>query len=96
MTVATYVDLHLPVETVVEQQVVSHPHSLRLHRMSLPIVVVAYVTWQHKHCDKLEQQVVGHSHPLRLHRVALAIVIVAYVTWQQTHKHRYFAYGATN
>ena len=41
----SHVDLHLPVEPVVEQQVVGHSHPLWLHRMSLPIVVVAYVTY---------------------------------------------------
>ena len=35
---------HLPVETIVEQQVVGHPDSLGLHRVSLSIVVVPYVT----------------------------------------------------
>ena len=39
------VDLHLPVETIVEQQVVGHPYPVGLHRVALTIVVVADVTW---------------------------------------------------
>ena len=38
------VDLHLPVESVVEEEVVGHPHPMRLHGMSLAIIVVANVT----------------------------------------------------
>ena len=38
------VHLHLPVEAIVEEEVVGHPHPVRLHGMSLAIVVVANVT----------------------------------------------------
>ena len=38
------VDLHFSVEAIVEKEVVGHPHSVRLHGMSLAIVVVANVT----------------------------------------------------
>ena len=38
------VDLHLPVETIVEEEVVGHPHPVRLHGVTLAIVVVANVT----------------------------------------------------
>ena len=38
------VDLHLPVEAVVEEQVMGHPHPVRLHGMALAIIVVANVT----------------------------------------------------
>ena len=38
------VDLHLPVETIVEEEVVGHPHPVRLHGVTLSIVVVANVT----------------------------------------------------
>ena len=38
------VNLHLPVETVVEEEVVGHPHPMRLHGMTLAIVVVPNVT----------------------------------------------------
>ena len=41
--VYTHIDLHLPVETIVEQKVVGHPHSLGLHRVALAVVVVANV-----------------------------------------------------
>ena len=34
------VDLHLPVETVVEEEVVGHPHPMRLHGMALSVVVI--------------------------------------------------------
>ena len=41
------VDLHLPVESIVEQKVVGHPYPMGLHGMSLPIVVVANVAcWE--------------------------------------------------
>ena len=38
------VNLHFTVETVVEQEVVGHPHPVRLHGVTLAIVVVSYVT----------------------------------------------------
>merc|ERR1711971_45429 len=38
------VDLHLPVEPIVEQKVVGHPYPMGLHGVTLPIVVVANVT----------------------------------------------------
>ena len=37
------VHLHLPVEPIVEQEVVGHPHPVGLHGMALPIVVVPNV-----------------------------------------------------
>ena len=40
---STHVDLHLLVEAIVEQQVVSHANTMRLHGMALAIVVVANV-----------------------------------------------------
>ena len=42
------VDLHLAVEAVVEQEVVRHAYAVRLHRVTLAIVVVPDVT-----CDEL-------------------------------------------
>ena len=38
------VDLHLPVEAVVEEEVVGHPHPVGLHGVALAIVVVPYIT----------------------------------------------------
>ena len=38
------VDLHLPVEAVVEEKVVRHPHPVGLHGVALPIVVVPDIT----------------------------------------------------
>ena len=38
------VNLHLAIEAVVEEEVVGHPHPVRLHRVSLSIVVISYVT----------------------------------------------------
>ena len=37
------VDLHLPVEAIVQEQVVGHPHAVRLHGVALAIVVVTDV-----------------------------------------------------
>lgn len=37
----TYVDLHLPVQSIVQQEVVGHAYAMRLHGVALPIVVVA-------------------------------------------------------
>uniref|UniRef100_A0A8B9E9A2 Uncharacterized protein n=1 Tax=Anser cygnoides TaxID=8845 RepID=A0A8B9E9A2_ANSCY len=36
----TYIDLHLPVETIVQQQVVGHPDPVGLHRMPLAIIIM--------------------------------------------------------
>ena len=38
------VNLHLAIEAVVEEEVVGHPHPMRLHGMALAIVVVPNVT----------------------------------------------------
>ena len=40
----THVDFHLSVEAVVEEEVVSHANSVRLHWVTLSIVVVTYVS----------------------------------------------------
>ena len=44
-TLCTYIDLHFPVQTIVQKQVMGHSDSMRLHRMALAIVVVSYVTF---------------------------------------------------
>jgi hypothetical protein len=36
-------DFHLPVKSVVQQEVVGHAYAVRLHRVTLPVVVVADV-----------------------------------------------------
>jgi hypothetical protein len=38
------VDLHFAVESVVQEKVVSHAHTMRLHWVTLAIVVIADVT----------------------------------------------------
>uniref|UniRef100_A0A3Q3F365 Uncharacterized protein n=1 Tax=Labrus bergylta TaxID=56723 RepID=A0A3Q3F365_9LABR len=45
----TYIDLHFPVESIVQQQVVSHPDTMWFHGMSLSIVVISDVTCKEKH-----------------------------------------------
>lgn len=44
----THIDLHLPVEAVVQQQVVGHPDPVGLHRMPLAIIIVSNITWGQK------------------------------------------------
>lgn len=41
----TYIYLHLPVEAIVQQQVVGHPDPVGFHWMSLAIIVVSNITW---------------------------------------------------
>ena len=41
----SYVDFHVVVHVVVDDEVVRHRHSLRLHRMLGAVVVVLYVGW---------------------------------------------------
>ena len=38
------VNLHLTVEAIVKEEVVGHPHPVRLHRVALSIIVVPNVT----------------------------------------------------
>uniref|UniRef100_A0A3P8RXZ6 Uncharacterized protein n=1 Tax=Amphiprion percula TaxID=161767 RepID=A0A3P8RXZ6_AMPPE len=40
----TYIDLHFPVQSIVEKQVVSHPDAVRFHRMPLSIVVISDIS----------------------------------------------------
>lgn len=44
----SYIDLHFPVESIVQEQVVSHPDTVWFHRMSLSVVIVPYVTCKNK------------------------------------------------
>ena len=39
----TYIDLHLPVQPIVQQQVVSHSDTMGFHGMSLSVVIVSNV-----------------------------------------------------
>lgn len=41
----TYVNLHLSVEAIIEQQVVGHADSVGFHRMTLAIVIIPNITW---------------------------------------------------
>lgn len=41
---STYIYLHLSVEPIIEQQVVSHADSVRLHGVPLTIVVISNIT----------------------------------------------------
>lgn len=40
----THINLHLPIESIVQQKVMGHPYPMRLHGMTLTIVVVSDVT----------------------------------------------------
>ena len=39
-------DFHLPVEAIVEKEVVGHAYPVRLHRVALAIVVVTNIGWK--------------------------------------------------
>ena len=41
---SVYIDFHLAIQPIVEEKVVGHPDTMRLHRVALTVVVVAYVT----------------------------------------------------
>lgn len=41
----TYVNLHLSVEAIIEQEVVGHADSVGFHRMTLAIVIIPNITW---------------------------------------------------
>lgn len=41
----TYINLHLSVQAIVEQKVVSHADSVGFHGMTLTIVIISNVTW---------------------------------------------------
>lgn len=47
---ATYIDFHFPVKSIVQKQVVSHPDTMWFHGMSLSVVIISYVTckWTHR------------------------------------------------
>lgn len=44
----TYIDFHLAIKAVVKEQVVSHSDSVRLHGVSLAIIVVSYIACTEK------------------------------------------------
>lgn len=85
-----YIDLHLSVQTVVQKQIVCHSNSMRLHWMTLSIVIVANVTWganrQHK-CNLFFQlhhllTAIFHIFILYTERALLlfTIIVVAHMT----------------
>lgn len=43
---SSYIYLHLSVESIVEQQVVSHADPVGLHGVPLPVVIVSNITWR--------------------------------------------------
>lgn len=43
--ISTYIELHFPIESIVEEEVMSHANSVRFHGVTLSIEVVAYVTY---------------------------------------------------
>lgn len=51
---ATYVNLHLSVEAIIEQEVVGHADSVGFHRMTLAIVIIPNVTW-----NKIKHQILN-------------------------------------
>uniref|UniRef100_A0A3Q2DQH1 Uncharacterized protein n=1 Tax=Cyprinodon variegatus TaxID=28743 RepID=A0A3Q2DQH1_CYPVA len=59
----TYVNLHFSVQSVVQEQVVSHPDAMRLHRMALSIVIVPNVTYRN-HTDQLSVKPNHHLCPV--------------------------------
>jgi hypothetical protein len=42
------IDFHLPVEPIVEQEVVCHANAMGLHGMARAIIIVANISWGHK------------------------------------------------
>ena len=48
----TYVDFHLPVESVIEDEVMRHAYPVGLHGVTLPIVVVSNVTCTTNHTSQ--------------------------------------------
>lgn len=40
----TYIDLHFPVESIVQEEVVCHPDTVRFHGMSLSVIIITNVT----------------------------------------------------
>lgn len=52
----TYVNLHLSVEAIIEQEVVGHADSVGFHRMTLAIVIIPNVTWNKIKHQKLKRQ----------------------------------------
>lgn len=46
----TYVNLHLSVKAIVEQEVVGHADSVGFHRMTLAVVIIPNVP-----CNKIKQ-----------------------------------------
>lgn len=49
----TYIDFHLPVEPIVEQEIVGHANPVGFHWMALAIVVVPNITWMVQKGDVL-------------------------------------------
>jgi len=43
---STYVNFHLAIEPIVEQEIVCHAYAVWLHRMSLAIIIVSNITYK--------------------------------------------------
>lgn len=42
----TYVDLHLAIQPIVEQQIVCHTNAMWLHGMALAIIIITNIAWK--------------------------------------------------
>ena len=42
----TYVNAHVFVESVIDQQIMSHSNAMRLHGMALSVVIVAHLGYE--------------------------------------------------
>lgn len=44
----THIYLHLPVQSIVEEEVVCHADPVRFHRVALAIIVVSHITYNQR------------------------------------------------
>uniref|UniRef100_A0A674GLV1 Uncharacterized protein n=1 Tax=Taeniopygia guttata TaxID=59729 RepID=A0A674GLV1_TAEGU len=59
----TYIDLHLPVEPIVEQEVVGHADPVGFHGMSLAIIIIPNIPWKQKGVQRESSAPLGFISP---------------------------------
>lgn len=60
----THIDLHSPVKSIVEEEVVCHADPVGFHGMALAIVVVPYIALEGEKIQKIDATTIRHFQPV--------------------------------
>lgn len=66
LMIVAYINFHFSIQSIIQQQVVSHAYAMRLHRMALPIIKITDVAYRNKvaNCNVMFKQNLSIPIPL--------------------------------